>query len=84
VRLRVVDEVESIVLDLVADVVPKVEEPRLLKIEGRSIQVDSPHEILVNKLGALLGRSELRDLIDIKILLEIGGDLNLASLPRAD
>ena len=78
VRIRVIDEVESIVIDLVADVVPRVEEPRLLEIEGRSIQVDSPHEILVNKLGALLGRSELRDLIDIKILLEMGGDLNLA------
>ena len=59
VRIRVIDEVESIVVDLVADVVPRVEEPRLLEIEGRSIQVDSPHEILVNKLGALLGRSEL-------------------------
>lgn len=40
--------------------------------------VDSPHQILVNKLCALLGRSEPRDVEDIRVLLENGGDL-----PRA-
>ena len=40
--------------------------------------VDTPHQILVNKLCALLGRAEPRDLDDVKVLLEGGGDL-----PRA-
>lgn len=43
-----------------------------------SIQVDTPHEILVNKLCALLHRSELRDLVDIAALLARGGDLDRA------
>lgn len=36
------------------------------------------HELLVSKLCALLSRSELRDLHDVLVLLEAGGDL-----PRA-
>ena len=38
----------------------------------------SQHEILVNKLGALLHRAELRDLIDIEALLARGGDFEPA------
>ena len=37
-----------------------------------------PHEILVNKLNALLSRSELRDLEDVRALLAAGGDLEKA------
>ena len=50
------------------------------------IAVDTPHEILVNKLCALLGRSELRDLEDVRVLLESGGDLEraLADAPLKD
>ncbi|MFY9341047.1 MAG: nucleotidyl transferase AbiEii/AbiGii toxin family protein [Planctomycetota bacterium] len=40
--------------------------------------VDSQHEILVNKLGTLLHRAEIRDLLDLELLLARGGDL-----PRA-
>lgn len=39
---------------------------------------DTPHEILVNKLGALLHRAEVRDLIDLRALLAAGGDLTRA------
>ncbi len=48
--------------------------------------IDSPHEILVNKLCALLGRAELRDLLDLKALLESGLDLGraLAAAPQKD
>lgn len=43
-----------------------------------STLVDSPHEILVNKLGALLHRAEVRDLIDLRVLLANGGELTRA------
>lgn len=39
--------------------------------------VDTRHELLVNKLGALLSRSEIRDLADVRELAE-GGDLERA------
>jgi Nucleotidyl transferase AbiEii toxin, Type IV TA system len=42
------------------------------------VRIDGPHEILVDKLCALLGRSELRDLLDVQGLLESGGDLTRA------
>ena len=44
-----------------------------LRIGGVSIAVDTKHEILVNKLCALLHRSELRDLMDIAALVAAGG-----------
>jgi hypothetical protein len=53
---------------------------------GKRIQVDAPHEILVNKLCALLSRAELRDLIDLRDLLAQGGSLEraLGDAPRKD
>lgn len=48
--------------------------------------LDTPHEILVNKLCTLLSRSEARDLEDVRVLLESGGDFRraLAEAPRKD
>lgn len=53
---------------------------------GVSIQIDTAHQILVNKLCALLSRSELRDLVDVRALLDAGGDLSraLADCPMQD
>ncbi len=50
------------------------------------ILVDPPHEILAAKLCALLSRSELRDLDDVRALLAVGGNLvrALADAPRKD
>lgn len=50
------------------------------------ILVDTAHQVLVNKLCALLHRSELRYLIDIEALLAKGGDLDraLADAPLKD
>jgi len=50
------------------------------------IRVDTVHEILVNKLCALLSRSEIRDLEDVKALVGNGADLNkaIADAPRKD
>lgn len=56
-----------------------LEPPRQTTIEpGVEIAVDSMHEILVAKLTALLGRRELRDLVDVQALLEAGLDLDAA------
>jgi hypothetical protein len=74
-RVLVADGAEVVVLDLVADPVPVVDAPRLA---APGIYVDTAHEILVNKLTALLSRSEPRDLVDIRALVAAGGDLDRA------
>lgn len=53
---------------------------------GATIRVDTEHEILVNKLCALVQRSELRDLVDVQALLGGGCDLKraLADAPAKD
>ena len=85
-RLRTVDGTEAIAVDLVADPVPWVEPPAEAALDEVTIQIDTRHEILVNKLCALLGRSEVRDLVDLRALLEAGGDLErgLRDAPRKD
>jgi len=76
VRLRVDDsEHERLIIDLVAEPVPRVDQPAELK---PGLWVDSAYEILVNKLGTLLSRSELRDLEDTRALVESGVDLERA------
>jgi predicted nucleotidyltransferase component of viral defense system len=77
---------ESVVVDLVAEPVASIEPPQLTEHRGVSILVDTVHEVLVNKLCALLHRSELRDLVDIRALLDAGGDLDraVADAPAKD
>jgi len=77
-RLRVTGGGETVLVDLVADAAPVVEEPRETAFQDVSILVDTRHEILVSKLCSLLERSELRDLEDLRVLLEGGGDLERA------
>jgi hypothetical protein len=74
-QLEVRDASGSVVLDLVADPTPIAESPRAIELGATTILVDTPHQLLVNKLCALLSRSELRDLIDVRELLRRGGDL---------
>jgi hypothetical protein len=60
------------------------EAPQVLeKLEIDGIVVDSPREILANKLCGLLSRVEARDLIDVKVLEEAGYD-PIAALPLAE
>ena len=47
-------------------------------MEAVEILVDSRTEILVNKLGALYSRSEIRDLVDVKALVDAGENLDAA------
>jgi len=85
-RLRVARASDVVVVDLVADPVPAVAGPAEHVLGDVRIFVDPPHEILVAKLCALLSRSELRDLEDVRALLDGGGDLvrALADAPRKD
>lgn len=85
-RLRVRGENEVTVLDLIAEPVPTVDHPQSFSMEDVTFQVDTIHEILVNKLCALLSRSELRDLFDVQALLQAGVDLEtaLTDAPRKD
>lgn len=56
---------EAIVIDLVREYVPQVVSEKPV-VSG--IRVDPPQEILANKLCALLSRSEIRDLVDVRAL----------------
>lgn len=84
--LQVSDGADTVIVDLVADPVDCVEPARRMPFRGVQILVDTPHEVLVNKLCALMHRSELRDLVDIEALLAHGGDLDraLSDAPSKD
>ncbi len=68
-------ETEAIVVDLVREYVFQVSTEKPI-ING--IRVDSPEEILANKLCALLSRSEIRDLVDVRELENAGFSLENA------
>jgi hypothetical protein len=85
-QLDVRDENGAVVVDLVADPTPIAEAPTSVVLGDTEILVETRHQILVNKLCALLSRSELRDLVDVRALVEDGGDLTraLADAPNQD
>jgi predicted nucleotidyltransferase component of viral defense system len=60
---------EAVVVDLVLDRVPQI---RAVKESQEGIAVDSPEEILANKLTTLASRSEIRDLVDVMTLEHAG------------
>ncbi|MEP7037530.1 MAG: nucleotidyl transferase AbiEii/AbiGii toxin family protein [Acidobacteriota bacterium] len=74
-RLLIRRETEAIVVDLVREYVFQVSTEKPI-ING--IRVDSPEEILANKLCALLSRSEIRDLVDVRELENAGFSLKNA------
>lgn len=69
-RIRVCNDAEVVLVDLVAEPVASLEEVELVSIGPSKIRIDSYYEILVNKFCALLSRSELRDLQDAYELLK--------------
>lgn len=82
-RLTVESGGELLVIDLVAEPIRCAEQPEQRRIGSTTIQVDTRHEILVNKLGALLHRCEIRDLLDLEALVRAGGDLQRALVDAA-
>ncbi len=63
---------EKETLDFVLEKVPQLDKD---KIEFSGIQVDTLHEIGVNKICSLLGRSEQKDIVDLFFLERAGWDL---------
>jgi hypothetical protein len=57
---------EPCVVDLVLDRSPAIDPE---KIRFGDVRVDSPREIAANKICALLGRAEIKDLVDLHALL---------------
>jgi hypothetical protein len=60
---------ETVLIDLVRDRVTQLV-PQKPVVRG--IRIDPPEEILANKLCALLGRAEIRDLVDVRALESAG------------
>lgn len=65
-------------LDLVAEPTPAIEPPEIRQLGDTEILVETAHEVLTNKLCTLIGRTELRDLIDVRALLAAGLPLERA------
>ena len=68
---------EAVVVDLVREYVFQLENE---KREINGVRIDSPEEIMANKLCTLLSRSEIRDLVDVHELEKAGFDLEAALL----
>ena len=60
---------ESVVADIVRDLAPQIDTEKPVR-DG--IRIDSPREIMANKLCTLLSRGELRDLVDVMALEQAG------------
>ena len=74
-RLHVDRGEERCKVDLAVDRAPPLES---MKVEIDGIRLDSPREIAANKICTLLSRAEIRDLVDLRALLELGCDLEAA------
>ncbi len=74
-RLLVRRAEESAVVDLVIDRSPGIDESEDV---GNGIRVHSLREIAANKVCALIGRAEVRDLVDLRAILARGVDLRSA------
>jgi len=74
---------DSVIVDLVIE---HTEQARPEKPAHGSVRVDPAEEILANKLCALLGRAEIRDLVDVRALEGLGLSLSdaLAAGERKD
>ncbi len=72
-------EGDTVRVDLVWDASPRTASP---PVEVAGMWLDPPQEILVNKICTILGRSELRDLVDL-LFLERAGYRALDALDAA-
>lgn len=77
-RYQVVRGEESTIVDLVLDATPRSEPPSRVG----NVLVDTMAEIAANKICTLIGRAEIRDLVDLITMLDAGIDLE-ASLDAA-
>lgn len=75
-----------VLVDLVADRSTMLEAPCVVSFDGVDVFVDTLYEILVNKLCALLGRTEFGDRQDVRAILDLKDDLDraLTDAPEKD
>jgi hypothetical protein len=78
-RFRLTRGEEREIVDIVIDRAPQLD---AIKADFDGIRVDTLREIIANKLTTLLGRSELKDVVDLFFLERAGHDL-LAAIPDA-
>ncbi|MCU0242188.1 MAG: nucleotidyl transferase AbiEii/AbiGii toxin family protein [Vicinamibacteria bacterium] len=85
-RFRIEDESDVCLVDLIADPAPPIMHPETVDLDNQSLLIETRAVALVSKLCALLGRSEIRDLIDIQALVGSGEDLQsaIAMAPMVD
>jgi hypothetical protein len=83
-RFRVTRSEETTLVDLVLETVKAVSEP--IAVEDYDIRIDTPEELAVSKICALVGRAEPRDLIDLHFLHTRGLDLDdaISQAPNKD
>ena len=75
-RFRVTRSEEATLIDLVLETVRAISEP--IELPSYDILIDTPEELAVNKICALVGRAEPRDLIDLHFLHTKGLNLDSA------
>lgn len=68
-RLLIRRGTDAVLIDLVRDRVVQIVADKPIT---RGIRIDPPEEILANKLCALLSRSEIRDVVDVRALETAG------------
>lgn len=66
---------EECIVDLVIDRAPTIDAEK--EIVGE-VRIDTLREIAANKICTLIGRSEIKDLVDLRVLLDAGIDLHRA------
>jgi hypothetical protein len=82
--LRVTENGQTCRLRLIAEPGPPLRPSWRAFVEGLSIEIESPHEVFVDKLCLLLDRLDLQDLEDVCRLMKSGAELGraLAEAPR--
>ena len=75
VRFSVASGEEMIIVDLVSEPAEPPCPPMAVSIGDVTVKIASPLELLASKLCTLLSRAEIRDLVDVRALVERGEDL---------
>jgi hypothetical protein len=86
VRFRVSFRDEVTIVDLVSEPAEPPRPPEEAILGDVTVRVASRIELLATKLCTLLNRAEVRDLVDVRALLDLGMDLGeaLSIAPRVD
>ncbi len=76
VRLGVSSADETVVVDLVSERAEPPCAPEEARLDDATLRIASRLELLASKLCTLMNRAEIRDLMDVRVLIESGTDLD--------